>query len=69
MSVSIRDGEGISIVSNAKIDIVAQDNLTLSSETGEICVDAPEEIKITQNGTAINLKDDIKITGAEVHVQ
>ena len=69
MSVSIRDGEGISIVSNAKIDIVAQDNLTLSSETGEICVDAPEEIKITQNGSAINLKDDIKITGAEVHVQ
>ena len=69
MSVAIRDGEGISIVSNAKIDIVAQDNLTLSSENGEISVDAPEEINITQNGTAINLKDDIKITGAEVHVQ
>ena len=35
------------------------------SETGEICVDSLEKIKITQNGTAINLKDNIKITEAD----
>lgn len=69
MSIELIDGEGIRIVSNKKIKMIAQEEVSISSATATMEINAPESITVNQNGTYTKLADDLVIKGKRVFVE
>lgn len=69
MTVLIEDGEGITISSDKKVTINAEEEINMSSMTKKIDVDGKDSITLTQQGTTIGLKDIIVLSGNKVNIE
>lgn len=67
--VELVDGEGIHLVSSHSILLEAEEDLTVSSDTGSLTVAGTSSVRMTQQGTGILLEDGIFFTGGELRVQ
>lgn len=69
MSITMDDSDGITIVSDQDITIESKENLSLSSTSDAVNIQAAESIELVQGGTKITLKDDVIVEGAKFKLQ
>lgn len=69
MSITMDDNEGITIVSDQDVTIQSKENLSLSSTSDAVNIEASESIELIQGGTKITLKDDVIVEGAKFKLQ
>lgn len=69
MSVRIVDGEGIQILSDKDITIVAGGNMTISSQEDSLIVAGTESVDIRQSGAGLHMAEDIVFTGGKFRIQ
>ena len=69
MSVKIIDGEGIQLVSNKDISIIAGGNMTISSQDASLIIAGTESVDIRQGGAGLHMDDDIVFTGGKFRIQ
>lgn len=69
MTIKLDDDEGIQIVSDKKVYIESQDELSIKSSENNMTLEATEGIELKQGSTILTMKDEIKIEGAKFHVQ
>ncbi len=69
MSIKIKDGEGIQIISNRDISITSGGNMTLSSEEASLVIAGTERVDIRQGGAGLHMDKDITFTGGKFRIQ
>lgn len=69
MSIRIKDGEGIQIISNRDISITSGGNMTLSSEDASLVIAGTERVDIRQGGAGLQIDKDITFTGGKFRIQ
>lgn len=69
MSVKIVDEEGIQIVSDKDITIVAGGSMTISSQEDSLIVAGTESVDIRQSGAGLHMQEDITFTGGKFRIQ
>lgn len=69
MSIRIKDGEGIQIISNQDISITSGGNMTLSSEKASLVIAGKERVDIRQGQAGLNIDKDITFTGGKFRIQ
>lgn len=69
MSVKIVDGDGIQIVSDKNITIVAGGSMTISSLEDSLIVAGTESVDIRQSGAGLHMAEDIVFTGGKFRIQ
>lgn len=69
MSVKIVDGDGIQIVSDKNITIVAGGSMTISSQEDSLIVAGTESVDIRQSGAGLHMAEDIVFTGGKFRIQ
>ena len=67
--IELSDAKGVHIVSQNDIVLKANDDLTISSETGSLIAAGTDSVNIKQKTTSINLDQGISFTGGELKVQ
>ncbi len=67
MSIEISDSEGIKVVSDKKVAIQAEDDISVRSETG-IQMSAVESMLLSQGGASIQMNDSITIGGGKIYM-
>ncbi|VBB07142.1 Hypothetical protein LUCI_2386 [Lucifera butyrica] len=67
--MTLTDDGGVSIRSDKKITLEAEEDIEITSKTSKITVSAMDEISIQQGAGEINMKQDINLCGAKVNVQ
>ncbi len=68
MSVKIVDGDGIQIMSDKDITIVAGGNM-ISSQEDSLIVAGTESVDIRQSGAGLHMAEDIVFTGGKFRIQ
>lgn len=66
MSIEINDNEGISIISDKKIEMTAQEGVQIVSINDAVKMIAKDQLLLQQNESYISIKDDIVIDGGQV---
>lgn len=66
MSIEINDNEGISILSDKKIEMTAQEGVQMVSVNDAVRIIAKDQLLLQQNESYISIKDDIVIDGGQV---
>lgn len=69
MSISLKDGQGINVVSDKDVNISAGNNVTLASQGGSLSVAGSSGVKLSQGGTGIQLDSNIVFSGGEFRIQ
>lgn len=69
MSVQIIDGEGIRIVSDKDISLIAGGSMTVSSENESLIIAGTESVDIMQGGTGLHMDSNIVFTGGKFRIQ
>lgn len=69
MSISLKDGQGINVVSDKDVNISAGNNVTLASQGGSLSVAGSSGVKLSQGGTGIQLDSNIVFAGGEFRIQ
>lgn len=69
MSIRIKDGEGIQIISSKDISITSGGNITLSSEEASLVIAGKERVDIKQGGAGLSMDKDITFTGGKFRIQ
>lgn len=69
MSIIMDDENGIDIVSDKKITISSEEELSVVSRNAKVNVEAVESIELIQGDSKIIMKDDVTIEGAKLNVQ
>ncbi len=69
MSVKIVDGDGIQIMSDKDITIVAGGTMTISSQEDSLIVAGTESVDIRQSGAGLHMAEDIVFTGGKFRIQ
>lgn len=69
MSVKIVDGDGIQILSDKDISIVAGGTMTISSQEDSLVVAGTESVDIRQSGAGLHMQEDITFTGGQFRIQ
>lgn len=69
MSVKIVDGDGIQILSDKDINIVAGGTMTISSQEDSLVVAGTESVDIRQSGAGLHMQEDITFTGGQFRIQ
>lgn len=69
MTIKLDDNEGIQILSDKKICMESEDEISIASTKGNMHLEAMEGMELKQGSTKLTIKDDIKIEGAKFHVQ
>lgn len=69
LTVCLDDEEGISIISNKQVSIMAQEDLIMMSTAGQVNINASESIVMSQGGSTLTLKDDVILEGGKFLVQ
>lgn len=69
MSITMDDENGIDIVSDKKINILSEEDLSVVSLNSKVNVEAAEAIELVQGNSKITMKDDVTIEGAKLNVQ
>jgi hypothetical protein len=69
MSIRIKDGEGVQIISNKNISITSGGNMTLSSEDASLVIAGTERVDIRQGGAGLSMDKDITFTGGKFRIQ
>ena len=67
--MTLTDDGGVTIKSDKKITLEAEEDIEITSKTSKITISGMEEISIQQGAGEINLKGDINLRGAKVNVQ
>lgn len=66
MSIEINDNEGISITSDKKIEMTAQEGVQIVSVNDAVRMIAKDQLLLQQNESYISIKDDIVMDGGQV---
>ena len=69
LSVCLDDEEGITIVSNKKVSIIADEDIMMVSSAGQLNVMASDSIVLSQGTSKMTLQDDVILEGAKFLVQ
>lgn len=69
MSVKIMDGEGIQIMSDRDISIIAGGTMTISSEASSLIIAGTESVDVRQGGAGLHMDSDIIFTGGKFRIQ
>jgi hypothetical protein len=69
MSIRIKDGEGIQIVSSRDISISSGGTMTLSSEDASLVIAGTESVDIRQGGAGLHIDKDIIFSGGKFRIQ
>ncbi len=69
MSVELSDNEGVCIVSDKRIEIKSEDEITLMSSQGKIDMTAQNEIVLRQGNTSMVLSEKLRMQGARVKLE
>ncbi len=68
MSICLDDDKGIEIKCNKAVEITADGNLIVKSDTG-LDIQASDYIELVQGGSKLTLRDELKIEGTKFNVQ
>jgi len=68
LSVELSDRNGIAIKSNKNITIDATGNLTINSKSGNIGINAADDLSIIQGAAKILMNDGIDFTGGKINM-
>lgn len=66
MSIELNDNEGISIISDKKIEMTAQEGFQIASINDSVKMIAKDQLLLKQNESYISIEDDIIIDGGQV---
>ncbi len=69
MKIRIQDGEGIQVVSDKDISIIAGGNMTISSGEASLSIAGTESVDIRQGGAGLHMDQDILFTGGKFRIQ
>lgn len=69
MSVRIIDGEGIQVISDKDISIIAGGNMTISSQDASLVIVGTESVDVRQGGAGLHMDSDIVFTGGKFRIQ
>lgn len=69
MSVKIIDGEGIQVMSDKDISIIAGGNMTISSQDDSLIIAGTESVDVRQGGAGLHMDDDIVFSGGKFRIQ
>lgn len=69
MRIRIQDGEGIQVVSDKDISIIAGGNMTISSGEASLSIAGTESVDIRQGGAGLHMDQDILFTGGKFRIQ
>ena len=69
MTVELSDNEGVCIVSDKRIEIKSEDEITLMSSQGKIDLTAQNEIVLRQGNTSMVLSEKLRMQGARVKLE
>lgn len=69
MSIKIKDGEGIQIVSSQDISISAGGRMTISSEGSSLVVAGTKCVDIRQGSAGLHMDQDVTFTGGKFRIQ
>lgn len=69
MSVKIVDGEGIQIMSDKDISIMAGGNMTISSQDNALIVAGTESVDIRQGSAGLHIDENIVFSGGKFRIQ
>ncbi len=69
MSIKIKDGEGIQIVSSRDISISSGGTMTLSSEDASLVIAGTDSVDIRQGGAGLHIDKDIIFSGGQFRIQ
>lgn len=69
MSVKIKDGEGIQVVSDKDISIIAGGSMTISSQEESLIIAGTESVDVRQGGAGLHMDDDIVFSGGKFRIQ
>lgn len=67
--IEMTDEEGIHIISAHSVMLEAQEDLTITSKTGSLLVAGASSVSFKQQGTSIQLDNDISFTGGNLKIQ
>ncbi|MDF2636207.1 MAG: phage tail protein [Pelosinus sp.] len=67
--MTLTDNGGVSIKSDKKIIMEAEEDIKITSKTSKVLVNGKEEISLKQGGSEINIQSDINIKGNKVKIQ
>ena len=69
MSIIIKDGEGIQVISDKDISIMAGGNMTISSQDASLIIAGTESVDIRQGGAGLHIDNDIIFSGGKFRIQ
>lgn len=69
MSVRIIDGEGIQVMSDKDISIIAGGDMTISSQDASLIIAGTESVDVRQGGAGLHMDSDIVFSGGKFRIQ
>ncbi|MEY8268983.1 hypothetical protein AALA79_21830, partial [Lachnospiraceae bacterium 64-25] len=69
MSVRMIDGQGIQLVSDKDISIIAGGNMMISSEDASLTIAGSSSVDIRQGSAGLHMDDDITFSGGKFRIQ
>jgi uncharacterized protein (DUF2345 family) len=67
--MTLTDEGGVSIKSDKKITLEAEEDIEITSKTSKVLVTGQNEISLSQGSSEINIQNDIHIKGNKVKIQ
>lgn len=69
MSVKILDGKGIQLVSDKDISIIAEGNMTISSQDASLIIAGTKSVDVRQGAAGLHMDSDITFSGGKFRIQ
>ena len=69
MCIKIVDGEGIQIMSDKDISIIAGGSMTISSEEDSLIIAGTESVDVRQGGAGLHIDENIVFSGGKFRIQ
>lgn len=69
LSIKLEDDKGITIESKHDVNINANRDIAIESSNGKVEVNAKENIKMIQDKSSVEVSDEVRVEGKQIHMQ